>query len=107
LIKGSYQEPLTPPFIPGLELSGHVTEVAADVEHIAVGQAVIAAVRGGAWAEEIVTDACDVYSLPPSLDIITAAGLPIVYGTSLSALTKAGLQRANFWWCRAPAAGSD
>lgn len=92
MIGGTYQEQLTPPFVPGLELSGHVTEIAPGVTRVRVGDRVIAVVVGGAWAEETVTDEVNVFPLPGHLDLIEAAGFPIVYGTSLGALAKAGLQ---------------
>ncbi len=92
MIVGTYQEPLTPPFVPGLELSGHVIETAPGVTRTKVGDRVIAVVVGGAWAEETVTDEANVFPLPDHLDLIQAAGFPIVYGTSLGALAKAELK---------------
>lgn len=92
MIGGTYQEPLTPPFIPGLELSGKIIETGPGVTRARVGDSVIAVVVGGAWAEEIVTDQANVFVLPPHLDLIEAAGFPIVYGTSLGALARAQLK---------------
>lgn len=92
MIAGTYQEPLAPPFIPGLELSGHVTEVGSGVTRAKTGDRVIAVVVGGAWAEETVTDEANVFPLPDHLDLTLAAGFPIVYGTSLGALAQAGLK---------------
>ena len=92
LMTGKYQEKLTPPFIPGFELSGMVIEIASDVTTARVGDPVMASVIGGAWAEEAVANWQDVLVLPPHLDLMTAAGFPIAYGTSHLALLKAGLQ---------------
>ena len=92
LIAGHYQEKLTAPFIPGFELSGIVTEVAADVSTCKPGHRVLASVVGGAWAEEVVVPWKDVHVLPPHLDLIQAAGFPVAYGTSHLALVKAQLR---------------
>jgi len=92
LLSGNYQEKLAPPFIPGFEFSGVVLEVASDVTSCKVGDRVLAAVIGGAWAEEAIAHWHDVHVLPDHLDLIQAAGFPIAYGTSHLALLKAHLQ---------------
>lgn len=93
LIKGQYQEKIAPPIIPGMELAGTVLEVAPGVTAYAPGDRVMAVVTGGAFAEQVVADQTDVYVLPDSLDFITAAGFPVVYGTShLGLKYKAGLK---------------
>jgi NADPH2:quinone reductase len=90
---GKYQEPVTPPFVPGMELSGTIAEVGAGVTGFSVGQRVMATVTGGAFAEQAVADVSDVYHLPDPLDFITAAGFPVAYGTShLGLKVKAGLK---------------
>jgi NADPH2:quinone reductase len=89
---GKYQEKMEPPFIPGMELSGLVTEVAADVTTCKPGDRVMATVTGGAFAEEAVVDQTDIYVLPGNLDFVTAAGFPVAYGTSHLGLRKAGLK---------------
>jgi len=92
LMAGRYQEKLSPPFVPGFELSGIVQDVAPDVTSCSPGDPVLAAVLGGAWAEEAVVHWHDVHVLPIGLDLIKAAGFPVAYGTSHLALTKANLQ---------------
>ena len=92
MIAGSYQDKLAPPFVPGLELSGTVLEVGAGVLTCRPGDRVMALVTGGAFAERVVATASDVFVLPDGLDLVTAAGVPVAYGTSHLALTwKAGL----------------
>jgi len=81
-IAGKYQEKVAPPLIPGMELAGTVIEVGADVSTIAKGDRVMAAVTGGAFAEEAVAEETDVIRLPEILDFVTAAGFPVAYGTS-------------------------
>lgn len=92
-ITGKYQEKVVPPLVPGMELSGTVIEVGAAVAGVAVGDRVMAAVTGGAFAEEAVAEQTDVVRLPESLDFVTAAGFPVAYGTSHMGLkAKAGLR---------------
>jgi len=93
MIAGKYQESMTPPFVPGMELSGTIVELGAGADGFAIGQRVMATVTGGAFAEQAVADVTDVYHLPDALDFVTAAGFPVAYGTShLGLKIKAGLQ---------------
>ena len=89
---GKYQEPVTPPFVPGMELSGTIAGLGDGVSGFSVGQRVMATVTGGAFAEYAVADQTDVYVLPDALDFVTAAGFPVAYGTSHLGLVKAGLK---------------
>ncbi len=86
LIAGKYQEKLAPPFAPGMELAGTVTEVAPGVATCKLGDRVMAVVTGGAWAEEAVAAETDVFVLPDTVDFVTAAAFPIAWGTSHHAL---------------------
>jgi len=92
LLTGSYQIKPTPPFVPGFELSGEVIEVGDHVDTCKPGDKVLAAVVGGAWAEQAVVAWQDVHVLPDSVDVLKAAGFPVAYGTSHLALTKAALK---------------
>lgn len=86
IIQGKYQERPDPPFTPGMEISGVVTEVGDGVSHLNVGNKVIAMPGVGGYAEELVTDADWVLPVPDSVDMIQAAGFPVAYGTSHVAL---------------------
>jgi NADPH2:quinone reductase len=94
-VVGKYQEKLEPPFVPGMELAGVVTELGEGVDTCHVGDRVMAIVTGGAFAEEAVAAASDVFVLPEGLDFITAAGFPVAYGTSHMALTAKANLRAG------------
>jgi NADPH2:quinone reductase len=85
---GSYQLKLEPPFVPGGEVAGVVSEIAPDVKHIEVGDRVIAITHWGGYAEEIVVDAEILTSVPKSMDLLTAAGFVFTYGTSYHALVQ-------------------
>ncbi len=86
IIQGKYQEKAELPFTPGMELAGTVVELGEGVEHLAVGDTVIAMTGTGAFAEEVVTDADWVLKIPASVDMRAAAAFPVAYGTSHLAL---------------------
>ena len=91
-VQGLYQDVAEPPFVPGNEAAGEVTEVGAGASSaFAVGDRVICVSRGGAYASEIVTDASTCLKLPEaaaSKDLAEAAALLINYGTAHIALTR-------------------
>ncbi|MGY4103826.1 quinone oxidoreductase family protein [Nocardia sp. R16R-3T] len=66
------------PFVPGIEISGHVRAVGAEVVGLTVGQPVAALtiVDSGGYAEVAVTAADLVAPLEESLSPVTAAALP-------------------------------
>ena len=79
---GQYQEKLEPPFTPGFEAAGTVLEVAPGVTSCRPGDRVMAVLSQGGYAEQVVARAGDVWVIPDSMDMATAAGFPITYGTS-------------------------
>jgi len=93
MMAGTYQVKTPPPFIPGNEAAGVVAAVGAGVRNFSVGDKVIIAPRGGAFAEKCVVDASLAMPLPPMLDFETGAGFAVTYGTSYHALKqRAALQ---------------
>jgi NADPH:quinone reductase len=91
MIEGKYQVKPELPFIPGLEVAGTVMECGAGVRHLAPGQRVLGmARRGGGYASEIVLPGAIVTPIPDTLDFVTAAAFPIVYGTAHFALEYRG-----------------
>jgi NADPH2:quinone reductase len=84
---GQYQEKPPLPFSPGLEAAGTVTEVGEGVTGFALGERVLAMTDWGAFAEQAVARAGDVFAIPPEMDFATAAALSIAYGTAYGALT--------------------
>ena len=96
MIEGKYQVKPELPFIPGLEVAGTVTECGQGVTHVVPGQRVLAMARqGGGYASEIVLPGAIVTPIPDSLDFITAAAFPIVYGTAHFALEYRGGLRSG------------
>src|SRR5262245_17050868 len=69
---------LRPPFIPGMEVAGHIHAVGADVTTLKVGDPVMAVVNpltpsGGACQEYVAVPAASVARLAPSVDPVEAA----------------------------------
>ena len=86
ILKGTYQVKLAPPFVPGLEAAGEVIEVAAGVSRVRPGDRVMVYLGHGAFAQETVAPEDCVYAIPDAMDFVTAAGFPVVYGTSYMGL---------------------
>ena len=88
VIAGLYQFKPEPPFVPGAEGAGIVSEVGSDVTHIEVGQRVMAVGVQGAFADKWVIDAGSVIPIPDDMDFETAASLTLAFGTSYHALKQ-------------------
>ena len=86
MIRGSYQDTPEPPFTIGLELAGEIIDIGADVTRLKVGQQVAVYSGKGGLAQYGVFDAERCVAIPDGLDVITAAGFQIAYGTSHIAL---------------------
>jgi len=87
-IQGKYQIKSEPPFTPGAELSGVVAKLGTGVDGFAVGDEVIGIFAGGAFAEQCVVDAANLFRKPAAISFEQAAGLSITYGTSYYALKQ-------------------
>ena len=93
VIAGRFQLPPALPFTPGFEAAGEVIE--SRMSDIKPGTRVLVTLpfwRGdrpnfGAFAEEVVVPAANAIAIPNSMDFITAASIPVVYGTAYIALT--------------------
>jgi NADPH2:quinone reductase len=86
MVQGKYQFKPPLPFSPGCELAGIVKAVGEGVTHVKPGDAVLAIVMHGAFAEEALADADRVVPLPPGVDLEVAASFMFTYGTSYHAL---------------------
>jgi putative PIG3 family NAD(P)H quinone oxidoreductase len=76
--KGLYAPPPGASEILGLECSGTVAAVGADVDNVAVGDEVCALLAGGGYATKVAVPAGQVMPLPDGIDLVTAAALPEV-----------------------------
>lgn len=93
MVAGKYQQKPPLPFIPGFEVAGRVVDCDAGVDRCRPGDAVMALIDRGGFAEQVVAAADNVFVLPAGVDPVIAAAVPIAYGTSHFGLkVKAGLQ---------------
>lgn len=88
---GQYPPPRGAPSWPGLEVSGHVTAVGEGPVPWAVGDAVVALLDGGGYAERVAVRAEQVLPVPAGLDLVDAAALPEAACTAWSTLRAARL----------------
>ena len=95
IIEGKYQFKPPMPFSPGGEIAGVVTEVAPGVDGVAVGDTVIGMIGWGGFAEEAVVSADRLLHRPAEMDVVTAAGFGMTYGTSMHALKQRAQLRAG------------
>ncbi len=95
VVAGEYQDKTPPPFIPGNEAAGVISAVGENVTGHAVGDKVIAAVRGNAFAEKCVAHTQVVMPLPAELDFEQGAGYAVTYGTSYHALKQSAAIQAG------------
>jgi len=79
--RGFYPSPPGAPEWPGLEVSGIVDAVGADVQEWRVGDRVCALLSGGGYAEYATVDRGLVLPVPDGVDLVEAAGLPEVAAT--------------------------
>lgn len=88
MIEGKYQETPALPFVPGMEISGEVLEVGADVADFQPGDRIAAFPGQGGLAAHVVAKANRCQRIPDTMDDATAAGFQVAYGTSHLALTR-------------------
>ncbi|MDQ1571956.1 MAG: hypothetical protein QOF79_2630 [Actinomycetota bacterium] len=74
--EGHYPPPPGAPDWPGMELSGVIAAVGADVEGFHPGDRVCALVPGGGYADRAVVDARLILRVPDNVDLVEAAGIP-------------------------------
>jgi NADPH2:quinone reductase len=91
LVADKYQVTVPPPFVPGSEFAGVVTEVAKEAEdvatgEVAVGDRVIGTAMVGAFAEEAVVAAATVRRIPDGVDERTAAAFGVAHRTAYHVL---------------------
>ena len=95
--QGKYQSRPAFPFTIGAEVAGVVEAVGPDVAKPSPGDRVLSLPRGGGFAEYTLVPASRAYSIPDSMSFEQAAGMPVVYQTSLFALDHRASLRAGEW----------
>jgi NADPH:quinone reductase-like Zn-dependent oxidoreductase len=85
-----------PPWVPGMDVAGVVAEVGEDVEHLALGDAVMGIVvptgAHGGYREDLVLPGDSVVRAPAGTDAVAAATLPMNGLTARFALDLMALQ---------------
>jgi putative PIG3 family NAD(P)H quinone oxidoreductase len=76
--QGHYPPPKGAPPYPGLECSGTVLQVGANVDGWSVGDEVCALLSGGGYAERVAVPAGQLLPRPQAVDLVDAAALPEV-----------------------------
>lgn len=79
--KGLYPPPAGASDIPGLEVAGEIAERGRGVTSLRNGQAVVALVAGGGYADYCIVPAAQCLPVPKGMDFITAAGIPETFFT--------------------------
>ncbi|MBL8378907.1 MAG: NADPH:quinone oxidoreductase family protein [Burkholderiales bacterium] len=106
-IEGRHQNRAEPPFVPGTEVAGVVLECGPAVRHVVPGQRVMAAVRAGGFAQQVVAPERTVYALPAGISDEVAVQFPTIYGTAYAALAwRARLQPGETLLVHGAAGGS-
>jgi len=88
VIQGLYQHRPEPPFVPGAEAAGVISDVGEGVTSVVPGQRVMAVGVEGAFAERWVVEVSSVIPMPDDMPFVTAAALTLAYGTSYHALKQ-------------------
>ncbi|GAB3269352.1 NAD(P)H-quinone oxidoreductase [Kineosporia babensis] len=92
---GHYPPPPESPEWPGMEVSGTISAVGADVDHWTPGDRVCALLSGGGYAERVVVPQGQVLPVPKGVDLVDAAALPEVTATVWSNVFMAAGLRPN------------
>ena len=95
IIRGQYQFKPPLPFVPGGEVAGEVVSVGEQVTRFRPGDRVMGLTGIGAFAEEVVVTEQNLMPVPEGMDLITAGGFPMIYGTSWHALVQRGHLQAG------------
>ena len=86
MIQNKYQHRPALPFTPGYEVAGTVQQVGPGVAGFSIGDAGVAIIKWGGFAQQAVVPADRFWRLPHGFDLRIAAAFPLAYGTSYHAL---------------------
>jgi NADPH2:quinone reductase len=97
IVRGLYQVRPDPPFVPGSECAGVITEVGAKVTGFAVGDRVLTLLGSGAFASEVVVTpkVQQVHRIPDEMPFDEAASFNLAYGTAYHGLIPRGGLKAG------------
>ena len=95
VIQNKYQFKPELPFSPGSEIAGVVRQIGEGVKGFKPGDRVMALIRSGGYAEEVVVDEALVAPIPAGIDFTVAASFGLVYATAYHALKDRAAIRAG------------
>ena len=95
VIEGKHQNRRDPPFTPGTAVAGVVTECGPAATLFKPGDRVVAGVKTGGFAEEVVVPQDTVFHLPDAVDFTAAVQFPTIYATAYGALAWRANMRAG------------
>lgn len=95
--QGMYPAPKGHSEIPGLEVAGEIVAVGPDVSTFNVGDAVMALVNGGGYAEYCLAEAGSCLAVPPNLTLTEAAAIPETAFTVWHNVFERGGLKAGEW----------
>ena len=95
ITRGQYQVQPQPPFSPGFEVAGEVSELGDGVTGFQVGDRVIAMTPHGGYAEQVVVGVNRCVAMPAAMPDAHGAAFPVVFGTSHVALWHRARLRAG------------
>ncbi|MDY6818177.1 MAG: NADPH:quinone oxidoreductase family protein [Halobacteriales archaeon] len=87
--RGNYPDGPTPPYVPGIEVSGTIDATGDDVDR-QIGEEVTAIIEGGGYAEYAVTTVDRLIEIPVGMDLATAVALPVQFLTAHNTLFEWG-----------------
>ena len=86
IIQNKYQFKPELPFSPGSEIAGVVKQAGAGVRGFKPGDRVMALIRSGGYAEEVVVDEGQAATIPDGIGFTVAASFALAYATAYHAL---------------------
>ena len=93
IAQGKYQFQPDLPFSPGQEVSGEVVAVGTWVDHVQVGDRVMASMGWGGFTELAVAKGSNTYLTPPDLSMKDASAILESYATALYALKDRAMMK--------------
>lgn len=88
MIAGKYQVKTAPPFVAGNEAAGVVSAIGSEVTRFKIGDSIIGALRGGAFAEKSIVAEESAIPLPKTMSFEEGAAYSVAYGTSYHGLKQ-------------------
>lgn len=83
------------PYSPGFEVAGEVARMGAGVTNWAPGDPVVALIRHGGYARDLIAPVANVFPYPTSLSPVEAAAVPVAFLTAWTALFEAARVRSG------------